>query len=72
MRFALCPLLHMHPKAIDLDIPKINSAGILSKFRTYVNLNKTENGFKRLLCDFHFSSISECFLKTNEGLNEDS
>ncbi len=52
-------IFYIHPWEIDPDIPKIKGAGILSKFRTYVNLDKTENRFKRLLSDFHFSSVSD-------------
>jgi polysaccharide deacetylase family protein (PEP-CTERM system associated) len=63
-------IFYIHPWEIDPDIPKIDSVGILSRFRTYVNLNKTENRFKRLLSDFHFSSISESVSKSNERLNE--
>ncbi|MFX0204081.1 MAG: XrtA system polysaccharide deacetylase, partial [Candidatus Hodarchaeota archaeon] len=65
-------VFYIHPWEIDPDIPKINGAGILSKFRTYVNLNKTENRFKKLLSEFHFSPLSEYFSNTNARLNEDS
>jgi polysaccharide deacetylase family protein (PEP-CTERM system associated) len=61
-------VFYIHPWEIDPDIPKINKAGILSKFRTYVNLNKTENRFKKLLSEFHFSPISKCFSNTNARL----
>ena len=65
-------IFYIHPWEMDPDIPKIDSVGILSRFRTYVNPNKTENRFKRLLSDFHFSSISESVSKSNERLNENS
>ena len=56
-------IFYIHPWEIDPDVPKINGAGVISKFRTYVNLNKTENRFRRLLSDFQLSSISDCFFK---------
>ena len=55
-------VFYIHPWEIDPKIPKMDSVGIFSRFRTYLNLHKTEDRFKRLLSDFHFSSISDCLL----------
>jgi polysaccharide deacetylase family protein (PEP-CTERM system associated) len=52
-------VFYLHPWEIDPEIPKINNASALSRFRTYVNLDKTLARFKRLLLDFHFASLSE-------------
>ena len=52
-------MFYVHPWEFDVDQPRIKKAGILSKFRHYVNLNKTEDRFKRLLNEFNFSSIKE-------------
>ena len=51
-------VFYLHPWEIDPEIPKVNDAGVLSRFRTYNNLHKTENRLKQLLSDFHFSSLS--------------
>ena len=52
-------IFYLHPWELDPDQPRINSISRKSRFRHYVNLNKTENRFKNLLRDFNFSSIKE-------------
>ena len=52
-------IFYMHPWEIDPDQPRINGLSSRSKFRHYVNLNKTENKFKRLLGDFQFSTVRD-------------
>ena len=54
-------VFYLHPWEIDPDLPEVDNAGMLSKFRTYLNLDKTENRLKRLLSDFPFSSLSDIF-----------
>lgn len=51
-------VFYIHPWEIDPGIPKINDTGIISRFRTYRNLDKTEDRFKRLLSNFSFSPLS--------------
>ncbi len=56
---------YLHPWEIDPEQPRIKALLSRSTFRHYVNLNKTEFKFKRLLSDFQFSSIKE--LLRNNG-----
>jgi hypothetical protein len=57
-------IFYLHPWELDPDQPRMNSISRKSRFRHYVNLNKTEARFKKLLMDFEFSSIKD-LLKTN-------
>jgi hypothetical protein len=57
-------IFYIHPWEIDPDQPRMNSISRKSKFRHYINLDKTESRFKKLLTDFNFSSIKD-LLKTN-------
>jgi peptidoglycan/xylan/chitin deacetylase (PgdA/CDA1 family) len=57
-------VFYIHPWEIDPDIPRIKEARAFSRFRTYVNLDKTFTRFKRLLSDFHFTSLSDFLFKT--------
>jgi polysaccharide deacetylase family protein (PEP-CTERM system associated) len=50
-------VFYLHPWEIDSKVPRINGASRLSKFRTYVNLSRTEAKFKRLLTDFSFAPL---------------
>jgi hypothetical protein len=52
-------IFYIHPWELDFEQPRINSISTLSKFRHYVNLDKTENRFKKLLGDFQFSTIRD-------------
>jgi hypothetical protein len=54
----------IHPWELDPDQPRMNSISRKSRFRHYVNLDKTESKFKKLLSDFNFSSIKD-LLETN-------
>jgi polysaccharide deacetylase family protein (PEP-CTERM system associated) len=52
-------IFYVHPWEFYTDQPRIKGAAKLSKFRHYVNLNKTEGRFIRLLTEFNFSSIRD-------------
>jgi polysaccharide deacetylase family protein (PEP-CTERM system associated) len=52
-------MFYIHPWEFDTDQPRIVGATHLSKFRHYVNLNKTEFKFRKLLSDFQFSTIQQ-------------
>ena len=52
-------IFYIHPWEFDSDQPKIRSLSFKSKFRHYVNLDKTEERFRKLLRDFDFSSVKE-------------
>jgi len=58
-------IFYVHPWEFDTDQPRIKGAANLSKFRHYVNLDKTEEKFRRLLKDFNFSSVKEIIQLNN-------
>ena len=51
-------IFYLHPWEIDPDQPRI-AAGIVSRFRHYRNLDKTEARLRRLLRDFRFASVQQ-------------
>lgn len=52
-------IFYFHPWELDSDQPRIKEIGLKSRFRHYINLNKTEDRFKRLLEDFSFSPLKD-------------
>jgi len=50
-------IFYVHPWELDIDQPRIKDAAHLSRFRHYVNLDKTGEKFRKLLKEFDFSSI---------------
>jgi len=52
-------VFYIHPWEFDPDQPRMVGAGWKSKFRHYLNLNKTQDRFLNLLQVFKFSTISE-------------
>jgi polysaccharide deacetylase family protein (PEP-CTERM system associated) len=52
-------IFYMHPWEIDSDQPRIQGLKLKSRLRHYINLDKTENKFKRLLGDFQFSTVRD-------------
>ena len=55
-------VVYLHPWEIDPEQPRI-PAGVRSRFRHYLNLNKTEDRLKALLRDFTFGTMSEVLRK---------
>lgn len=49
-------IIYLHPWEIDPNQPKLDGSR-LSRFRHYVNLEKTESRLKRLLHDFQFGTL---------------
>jgi polysaccharide deacetylase family protein (PEP-CTERM system associated) len=49
-------LIYLHPWEIDPDQPRIHGS-VLSRFRQYINLEKTESRLTRLLQDFRFGTM---------------
>jgi len=58
-------IFYIHPWEIDPEQPRVNGLSSRSKFRHYVNLDKTEERFSRLLKDFNFSSVKEIMQLNN-------
>jgi polysaccharide deacetylase family protein (PEP-CTERM system associated) len=52
-------IFYVHPWELDFEQPRIKEVRLRSRFRHYVNLDKTQCKFKKLLSDFQFSSIKE-------------
>ncbi|WP_321532674.1 XrtA system polysaccharide deacetylase [uncultured Desulfuromonas sp.] len=52
-------VFYLHPWEFDPHQPRMQGAGWKSNFRHYLNLNKTQPRFKKLLEDFHFSTIRD-------------
>lgn len=60
-------IFYMHPWEIDPDQPRQRSAPLLSKFRHYLNLRRTEPRLRRLLGDFTWRRMDELFLTDERG-----
>lgn len=57
-------IFYLHPWEFDPNQPKFNKARKKSKFRHYINLDKTNLRFEKLLNVFTFSSIEQTHLLT--------
>ena len=53
-------IVYVHPWELDPDQPRLRGA-LLSKFRHYINLEKTESRLESLLGAFKFRSIGDIF-----------
>jgi len=51
-------IFYLHPWELDPYQPRIQNSKILSKFRHYNNLSKTEKRLERLLDDFKFGAVT--------------
>jgi polysaccharide deacetylase family protein (PEP-CTERM system associated) len=52
-------VFYLHPWEFDPEQPRMTGAGWKSNFRHYLNLDKTEGRFGRLLDDFSFGTIQD-------------
>lgn len=50
-------IFYLHPWELDPAQPRMPGVGLRSRFRHYVNLDKTERRFQSLLADFSFSPL---------------
>lgn len=55
-------IFYCHPWEIDPAQPRVNGIGWKSRFRHYVNLDKTEQRLGRLLDDFRWDRMDSVFL----------
>jgi polysaccharide deacetylase family protein (PEP-CTERM system associated) len=55
-------IFYVHPWEIDPNQPRIKNLRMRSRLRHYINLDKTESKFKRLLGDFQFSTIRQILI----------
>jgi polysaccharide deacetylase family protein (PEP-CTERM system associated) len=55
-------VFYFHPWEIDPEQPRMNGAGLKSRFRHYLNLHRTEERLRSLLTDFRFSKVQDISL----------
>jgi polysaccharide deacetylase family protein (PEP-CTERM system associated) len=55
-------IFYAHPWEIDPEQPRVKGLSSRSKFRHYVNLNRTEIKLRKLLEDFQFSTIRQLLI----------
>ncbi len=60
-------IIYLHPWEFDPEQPRISGASLLSRFRHYLNLDRTENRLRRLLEEFQFGSMSQVFYPQLSG-----
>lgn len=54
-------IFYMHPWEIDPDQPRVPGTSLKTRFRHYVNLDKTESRLDDLLRDFRWGRVDEVF-----------
>jgi polysaccharide deacetylase family protein (PEP-CTERM system associated) len=54
-------IFYMHPWEIDPDQPRIPGTSLKTRFRHYINLERTESRLARLLRDFRWGRMDEVF-----------
>ena len=54
-------IFYFHPWEIDPQQPRIEGVGLKTRFRHYVNLNRTESRLRRLLSDFRWDRMDRVF-----------
>jgi polysaccharide deacetylase family protein (PEP-CTERM system associated) len=62
-------VMYFHPWEIDPEQPRLK-ASLVSVFRHYVNLSKTQNRLTRLLTDFRFAPIDEAIAPIQQLTHE--
>lgn len=58
-------IFYLHPWEVDPGQPRVGNAGLLSTFRHYTNLAKTELRLKRLLSEFSFTTVRKVLAGVN-------
>ncbi len=59
-------VFYLHPWELDPDQPRIGGAPLKSRFRQYLNLDKVEGRFRKLLSDFRFAPIRDLIVSYGE------
>jgi polysaccharide deacetylase family protein (PEP-CTERM system associated) len=54
-------IFYLHPWEIDPDQPRVPGVSLKTRFRHYVNLNRTERRLGRLLTDFRWDTVQRAF-----------
>jgi hypothetical protein len=58
---------YFHPWEIDHEPPRIPGIDLKTRFRHYLNLQRTEGRLRRLLGDFHWGRMGAIFLPSSGG-----
>jgi polysaccharide deacetylase family protein (PEP-CTERM system associated) len=58
-------IFYIHPWEVDFEQPRIRGLKLRSRLRHYINLDKTESKFRRLLEDFQFSTIRQMLIQNS-------
>ena len=61
---------YFHPWELDPEQPRQTQASFKSRFRHYLNLNKTEARLQKLLEDFQWDRIDQVFLSNINKRNK--
>lgn len=56
-------VFYLHPWEFDAQQPRVQGLPLRSRVRHYLNLNRTEARFKRLLIDFEWDRVDRIFLE---------
>ena len=56
-------VFYFHPWELDPGQPRMKSVTLKSRFRHYLNLDRTENDLRRLLSDFSWDRMDRIFLE---------
>lgn len=59
-------IFYFHPWELDPEQPRVAEASAKSRFRHYINLDKTEARLARLLADFQWGRVDEVFLPPSQ------
>jgi polysaccharide deacetylase family protein (PEP-CTERM system associated) len=60
-------VFYFHPWEIDPEQPRVPGLSAKTRFRHYLNLDRTEARLRRLLTDFNWSRMDETFLGTPDA-----
>jgi polysaccharide deacetylase family protein (PEP-CTERM system associated) len=60
-------VFYFHPWEVDADQPRVPGIDAKTRFRHYVNLDRTEGRLRRLLVDFRWGRMDRVFLDRLEG-----
>ncbi|MCG5540184.1 MULTISPECIES: XrtA system polysaccharide deacetylase [unclassified Halorhodospira] len=56
-------VFYIHPWELDPGQPRIPGVGGRTRFRHYLNLHRTENRLRRLLCEFRWGRMDQVFAR---------
>ncbi len=59
-------VFYLHPWELDAGQPRQTNISLKTRFRHYLNLDKTEGRLKRLLTDFSWGRVDDVFLRDNQ------